>query len=549
MLLLIFKTLCISLSSFMAIASPVATINVHSPENLYQINMESLPDSALAAVDISFQVYDIEGVSQGYKGVMKSGIEAAYSHAPFISDAFALFDSLTTMRPDRPEGFFLKAAMFSTIYRFEPKQSNFDSLKFYTEKTIDLAENLLKKHPNDLYLNFYLGGVYGNVGLYYLKRHSYIKAYLNGRKGKNYLEKAVEIDPEFADAHMGLGVYLYYADILSPIMKSILFIIGLGGDREEGLRKIKYSVQNGMLSQVESKYFLAKLYNEHDGKSTAAKQLLKSLVNRFPENFYYKYKYANMLYECGEYKNALVRYESLLKAPQNEFSAFTRILHFYRARLLHLTGNYKKSNLELRASGNYNTFSEAFYAERLYLTGMNYEILGNRMNAVTYYKQAARMDADILKKKAKKLLEQPLTNIDILTINVDAMLKNELYEDAKILCDSILKTLNSEINNNISEDIAIVKLMKSEALAALNMSKDSYELLDTVPEEYLRKDSELYARYIILSTKLSLMLKNGDKAANIINRAEDIDLKKIPVPLNRKILSLQYDIFGQVRFR
>ncbi|MFC1733876.1 hypothetical protein ACFL6I_26545, partial [candidate division KSB1 bacterium] len=221
-----------------------------------RIQQPALSDSALVQKDISFDADHLHNVGDQFKRIFLSGILYSYKYAPNLVHAFSQFDSLIAIRPERPEGYFLKAALFSSIYRFQPTQANFDSLKYYTEKTVTTSEEMLKQYPDDESLYFYLGGVYGNIGLYYLVRNSYWNAYVNGRRGKNYLEKAVELNPDFADPYLGLGIYKYYTDVMSKLAKTFLFILGLNGNREEGIEYIKYALQHGSLTQVEAQFFL-----------------------------------------------------------------------------------------------------------------------------------------------------------------------------------------------------------------------------------------------------------------------------------------------------
>ena len=61
-----------------------------------------------------------------------------------------------------------------------------------------------------------------------------------GKKMRAALLKAVELDPSLTDASLGLGIYNYFVDTLSAIVKLLRWLIGLpGGSRLEGLRQME----------------------------------------------------------------------------------------------------------------------------------------------------------------------------------------------------------------------------------------------------------------------------------------------------------------------
>ena len=71
------------------------------------------------ANNLSTNIFDISDLSEKYREIAHSGITSAYRDAPFLDNALALFDTLVLMRPDRPEGFFLNAALYYSIALFD----------------------------------------------------------------------------------------------------------------------------------------------------------------------------------------------------------------------------------------------------------------------------------------------------------------------------------------------------------------------------------------------------------------------------------------------
>lgn len=269
---------------------------------------------------IELRSFDIPEVSEKFKKMMLNGIISTYENAPYLEIPFAIFDSLIAMRQDRPEGYFLKASLLLSIYQVDKDPAVFDSLKIYAEKTIEITEKLIKEDPDNKFLNFYLGGIYGNMGLEYLRQGSYWSAYRNGSKGKGFLEKALKIDPEFADAALGIGIFKYYADVLPSYMKPLLFLARLNGSREEGLAKIKFAVEKSALSRVEANFFYAKILQEYEGDPAEALAMCNNLHEQFPNNMFFHYSLGQFKYENGMLTESLEIFEELKKRPHRYYN-------------------------------------------------------------------------------------------------------------------------------------------------------------------------------------------------------------------------------------
>src|SRR5689334_1127064 len=85
-----------------------------------------------------------------------------------------------------------------------------------------------------------------------------------GKKMRSLLLQAVAADPSLTDAYLGLGIYNYFVDTLSSIVKFLSVFIGLpGGSRTEGLRQMELCAQKGELAKAEAKFYLAKDYSRN----------------------------------------------------------------------------------------------------------------------------------------------------------------------------------------------------------------------------------------------------------------------------------------------
>jgi hypothetical protein len=106
-----------------------------------------------------------------------------------------------------------------------------------------------------------------------------------GVEARARMLRCLELDPQMADAYMGLGLYNYYVNALSAFAKILRFFMGIpGGDRQEGLRQLRVATQQGVLTAVEARFYLAKNLRTYDRDYVASIEVMNPLVAEFPQN-------------------------------------------------------------------------------------------------------------------------------------------------------------------------------------------------------------------------------------------------------------------------
>jgi len=107
-----------------------------------------------------------------------------------------------------------------------------------------------------------------------------------GKKMRALLLKALELDPSLTDAYLGVGIYNYFVDTLSAIVKLLRWFIGLpGGSRLEGLKQMQLAAEKGDLTRAEAKFYLAKDYSrQNERQYERSMQLFRELEREYPHN-------------------------------------------------------------------------------------------------------------------------------------------------------------------------------------------------------------------------------------------------------------------------
>jgi hypothetical protein len=132
---------------------------------------------------------------------------------------------------------------------------------------------------------FYLAGAYTPLVQLRVLRGERLSAARDGRKIRDALERALQLDPDLTDAHLGIGLYHYYADVAPRYAKFLRWILFLpGGDRVEGLKEITLARDRGAVLAGEADFQLHQLYLWYENRPRDALALLALLDSRYPTN-------------------------------------------------------------------------------------------------------------------------------------------------------------------------------------------------------------------------------------------------------------------------
>ncbi len=160
-----------------------------------------------------------------------------------------------------------------------------DEFSEAVEHAIDTTEAWTDRAPDDAEAWFYHGAAYAARVQWRVLRNEKVAAARDGKRIKDAMERAIALDPSLEDAHFGVGMYKYYADVAPTAAKILRFLLLLpGGDRKVGLAEMVRARTHGRLLQGEADYQLHVIYLWYERQTPRALQLLQSLHDRYPAN-------------------------------------------------------------------------------------------------------------------------------------------------------------------------------------------------------------------------------------------------------------------------
>lgn len=160
-----------------------------------------------------------------------------------------------------------------------------DRLQQSAAAAIRASEQWTTREPDRAEAWFYLAGSRAPLVQWRVLRGQRLTAAREGKAIKDALERALALDPTLHDAHFGIGLYHYYADVAPAALKALRWLLLLpGGDRAQGLREMLMARDRGELLGGEADYQLHWLYFWYEEDRDAGLALLRRLDQRYPSN-------------------------------------------------------------------------------------------------------------------------------------------------------------------------------------------------------------------------------------------------------------------------
>lgn len=181
-----------------------------------------------------------------------------------------------------------------------------------TTKIIAMCDANVAANPNDKNSYFARGYAKGMHAVFItLAEHSFSTAARQGYASRNDSEAVLKLDPQYADARMAVGLQRFAVASLPRWVRIIVGVMGVGGNKEQGLADLREAAAHGVVTSVESKTALG-LFLRHDGRYPEALQVQRGLAEQYPHDFLFRLEVANLLKDEGHGLEAIAEYKKVL---------------------------------------------------------------------------------------------------------------------------------------------------------------------------------------------------------------------------------------------
>ena len=150
----------------------------------------------------------------------------------------------------------------------------------------------------------------------YALRAEYRNAARTAVNGRTEMLTALKLDPDMADATAALGVYNYYVETVSPIVKVLRFFMGIpGGDKQQGVEQMETGMNKGLFLAVDARFILSRALRTYDQKYERALAVAEPLVSRYPHSPMFLLLVGNLNAELGRKEKASEYFHAALATP------------------------------------------------------------------------------------------------------------------------------------------------------------------------------------------------------------------------------------------
>jgi tetratricopeptide (TPR) repeat protein len=226
--------------------------------------------------------------------------------------------------PNHPLGYLLEAeALWWRIWctsaefkygmndaRRRPKLKEDQRYFDLSAKALSLAEAQLKQNES-AEMQFYAGMAEASAARLYGLRGENRNTARSGVRAREHLLRAKAVDPDLADADLGLGLYNYYVDTLSSLARILRFFMGIpGGSKQEGVRLLEHAAAQGVLTSNIARFYLALNLHRYDQQYEKALDVLAPLAEKYPANPLFQLARGDLYAKLGRKQQALACYRA-----------------------------------------------------------------------------------------------------------------------------------------------------------------------------------------------------------------------------------------------
>lgn len=363
--------------------------------------------------------------------------EAEATHALYSLDfdeAEARFATLTEQDPGNARMWNLLASSIWLKIVFEQEKMNLDAfsgsnfagndaddlvsperearLRSVLARSISEADAVLDTDPEDREALYALGIAYGSLASFEATiKRAYFAANSAAGKAREHHMRLLQMDPSYNDARLTIGAYEYAVGSLPRMLRFIIGIVGIRGDKEAGIEQLEHAAELGDRGSTNAKVVLTVVYNR-EKQYDRSMALLEDLHSRYPRNFMFELERASVYQRMEEWEAAVSVYGDVVAKVRAGTDGYGRLDAgpvLFRMAEAHIHGMNNDSALEVfdEILSSPDSTQTLQARARLWM-GKIYDSYGERMQALAQYGMVLTLEAtDDIHDEARRYTRRP----------------------------------------------------------------------------------------------------------------------------------------------
>jgi hypothetical protein len=323
------------------------------------------------------------------------------------------FERFHAAHPGDPEGtvLLLDAVLFQELYRQDLLDTTFyandgfltgkhatqedpktrDRILGLADETVHEADWRLGKNPNDVDA-LYARGWARSLRCTYVAmvERSFGGAFHLAGLAKDDHMRVLQLDPDYVDGKLVVGVYEYVVGALPLPFKFLIGFAGITGSKSKGLAMLIDDGNRGAMTNVEARTTIA-LFLRREAKYKEAIQVVQGLRKEYPRNYLIALEDANLRKDDGEGMAAADAYRAIISANEKVgyyFSARMELAYFGLGDALRGQRHYGEAAQSYEQAAWTANVGPELKIRSLLAAGECHDLNGERQLAVRDYQQA-----------------------------------------------------------------------------------------------------------------------------------------------------------------
>jgi tetratricopeptide (TPR) repeat protein len=342
-------------------------------------------------------------------------VREAYRHFYDLdySGAVERFQRFYAMHPGDPQAtaMLLDAVLFQELYRQDLLDTTFyandgfltgrhatvedpkvrDQVLGLADEAIHEADWRIGKNPNDVDALYARGWARALKCTYIaMVQRGYVTGFKLALGAKDDHVRVLQLDPDYIDAKLVVGVYEYVVGALPLPFKFLIGFAGMTGSRQKGLEMLADAGNRAVMTSVEARTTTA-LFLRREARYKEAIEVVLTLRKEHPRDYLFSLEEANLRKDAGEGMAAADAYRAILTAnakPGYYYSAKMELAYFGLGDALRGQRHYGEAAQSYEQAAWAANVGPELKIRSLLAAGECHDLNGERQIAVKDYQAA-----------------------------------------------------------------------------------------------------------------------------------------------------------------
>jgi hypothetical protein len=266
-----------------------------------------------------------------------------------------------------------------------------DRILGLADEAVAEADWRLSKNPNDVDA-LYARGWARSLKCTYIAmvERGFGSGFRLATKAKDDTARVLQLDPDYEDAKLVVGVYEYVVGALPFPFKILIGFAGITGSKSKGMQLLNEDARRGVVSSVDARTVIA-LFLRREGRYKEAIEVVRGLERQYPRDYLFCLEEANLRKDNGEGMAAVDVYRQILASaakPGYYAEARLELTYFGLGDALRGQRHYTEAAQAYEQAAGAKNVGPELKVRSLLAAGQCHDVNGERQLAMSDYQAA-----------------------------------------------------------------------------------------------------------------------------------------------------------------